>query len=352
MAKQTNVPRVSIVMSVFNTDLAYLHEAVDSVLNQTYTSYELLIIDDGSDSGARIKPTVQEYLSDPRVRYIRLDQNSGGAHAKNVGIQNSQGEYIAILDSDDVAYPDRIRKQVEYLDSHPDVGVLGTHVDTKEYASNGTVLINRWNFPSPTVDDEIKLHFLFNGNMLCHSTIMYRKSVLMAADLLYDEKSQAAEDYCMYIALAPLTKFSVLDETLGLYRSHGGNVSHQLGQIQKSEAGSYQINYFERYFSVKFTPVETDIFYLIFRSRTEDYYAKRISFEEIDRFTEKLIGILKKHNIEDVAISKYFGGRYRNLFRILKGIRNQYRLFRSFGAGYFRIPFHWKIFYLIKKGLL
>ena len=347
MSQQNNVPRVSVIMSVFNTDVVYLREAIDSVLNQTYKSYELIVIDDGSDS--YIEKIVREYLSDPRIRYIRLEENSGNAHARNIGIQNSQGEYIAILDSDDVAYPDRIRKQVDYLDNHTDIGVLGTYVDTNEYDNNGAVYFNRCNFPSSTVDGEIKLHLLFKGNMLCHSTIMYRKSVLTSANIFYNENFRATVDYCIYLELASLTNFAVLNETLGLYRSYGGNVSHKMNHVQKTIADCIQLKYFEQYFSIKFTPIETYIFYLIFRSKT--YYAKLISFEEIDSFTKKLIGILKLRGIDDVVIDRYFGERYRNLFHILKGIRNQFSLFRSFGARYFHIPFHWKLFYFLKKGL-
>ena len=115
-------PLVSVVMSVFNGQ-AFLRDAIDSILNQTMGDFEFLIIDDGSkdDTGTILSNYADR---DPRVRIIQ-QESRGRAQSLNIGINSAQGQYIARMDADDIALPNRIIRQIDYLEKHDNVGVLG-----------------------------------------------------------------------------------------------------------------------------------------------------------------------------------------------------------------------------------
>ena len=118
------MPLVSVIMPVYNGE-KYLAEAIDSILVQTFTDFELLIVDDGSqDNSAEI---IRSYVKrDSRIRFFQQEQNEGSANARNRGIANAKGEFIAAMDCDDVSLPERLQKQVDFLESHPEIGALGT----------------------------------------------------------------------------------------------------------------------------------------------------------------------------------------------------------------------------------
>ena len=110
--------KVSVVMPVYNTPDEVLKEAVESILNQTYKDFELLIINNGSCSD--IKTVIDKY-SDNRIKYYEIKENRGVAAARNLGIEKMSGEYYAVMDSDDIASPDRLEKQVQIFEAEPDV---------------------------------------------------------------------------------------------------------------------------------------------------------------------------------------------------------------------------------------
>jgi glycosyltransferase involved in cell wall biosynthesis len=115
-------PKVSVVMPAYNAE-RFVREALDSVLNQSFSDFELIIVDDCSKDGTW--QILTEYAAaDPRVVLVHNEQNLGEAGARNSGLQVARGEYIAAMDADDVLLPDRLMLQVNYLDAHPEVGVL------------------------------------------------------------------------------------------------------------------------------------------------------------------------------------------------------------------------------------
>ena len=120
------MPRVSVVMPAYNAE-KYIGEAIDSILNQTFTDFEFIIIDDGSSD--RTADIVKSY-SDPRIRLLANERNSGIVASLNRGIQKATGKYIARMDADDYSRLDRIKKQVDFLDNHPEVIALGTSFST------------------------------------------------------------------------------------------------------------------------------------------------------------------------------------------------------------------------------
>lgn len=209
-------PAISVVMSVYNGE-KFLAEAVDSVLNQTFTDFEFIIIDDGStDQTAQI---LSDYATrDSRIRIIS-QENRGRAESLNRGIELARGDLIARMDADDVCLPHRLQDQLEYMNGRPKLGLLGSHVDL---ITPGSRNLGPW-FALPTTDGDIR-RGLADGCPLIHPTVMMRRDVIMSAGgyrkLLLD-----ADDYDMFLRVSELTQMANLPQALLLYRIHAGQVS-------------------------------------------------------------------------------------------------------------------------------
>jgi glycosyltransferase involved in cell wall biosynthesis len=205
-------PRVTVMVANYNT-ARYLPECLDSLLNQTYQDFEVLIIDDGStDNSLEI---CQKYVADDvRFRLMRLESNQGLTYARHVGLRESKGKYIAILDADDLATPSRLQRQVEYLEAHPDVILLGSYYSIVDEEGQ----IHRRRKKVPTNDIEIRWKLTF-GNCLIHSTIIYRREAALKCGG-YDLNIKRGEDIELHSKLIAYGKAAVLPEVLACWRSH------------------------------------------------------------------------------------------------------------------------------------
>jgi glycosyltransferase involved in cell wall biosynthesis len=200
-------PRVTALMSVFNGD-KYLSEAIDSILNQTFTNFEFLIVNDGSND--RTEDILKSY-NDARIRLINNDKNMGLAKSLNKGLKIARGEYIARMDADDISLPTRLERQVEFLDKNEHVGLLGT----SWYAINGDgerIGTNR------AVSGKHAVHFI------CHGSIVMRKRCLEKVGF-YREVLELAEDYDLWLRISEKFDVSNLSEPLYMHRAHVDSVS-------------------------------------------------------------------------------------------------------------------------------
>jgi glycosyltransferase involved in cell wall biosynthesis len=222
------LPRVTVLMPVYNVS-AYVSEAVESVLNQTYTDFELIIIDDGSTDDTLQKVNA---FHDQRIRVVRHERNIGYVHALNQGIRMAQGEFIARMDGDDICLPERFARQVEYLDRHFDVGVCGANV---QLLNTGEV----WAYSRD--HHELKVRLLFNS-CFAHPAVMMRKHILTKHNLYYDIDYQYAEDYELWVRLSDFTHLSNVPEVLLLYRQHEAQVSTRHTDIQTAHADRIRMN--------------------------------------------------------------------------------------------------------------
>lgn len=162
------MPRVSVVMAVYNA-AKYLHESVESVLAQTFRDLELIIVDDAStDASAKIL----EAFEDPRIRVITHARNQGPAASRNDGIAAAQGEFVAIMDADDISAPSRLEVQVGFLDSHSDVGLVGCAV-YDNIDDRGSTLYTSY---LPEDNDTIRQTLVEKWCFL-HPSIMFRREV-------------------------------------------------------------------------------------------------------------------------------------------------------------------------------
>ncbi|HET6426375.1 MAG TPA: glycosyltransferase family 2 protein [Planctomycetaceae bacterium] len=209
-------PRVSVLLPVYNSE-RYLRETVASVLQQTFTDFELLIVDDGSTDRS---PQILAELAatDSRISVTRRP-NDGYVSALNELLAKARGEYMARIDSDDVAFPKRFARQVEFLDAHPNVLVVGSYVQVID--EDGDVLCDQ----SVLIDHEAITHSLLRGTGgIYHPATMFRRQPVM--DLGgYRTQALGVEDQDLWLRLAERGKLANLPEALLKYRIHPGNFS-------------------------------------------------------------------------------------------------------------------------------
>ena len=203
-------PLVSIVMPVFNSSL-YLHETISSIVNQTYTNWELLCIDDGSlDDSASIIHAFQ----DNRIRYIRNEKNSGIAYSRNRGISEAKGELIAFLDSDDLAHPQRLQRQVERITQDPSVDVIFTRIQQMDVYGNPA---GKWPEDEMYVSEKAIKENLSYINCLAQPSAMGKKEVFI--QFPYRSEYKDSEDYALWLELLIAGKRLIkIDEALTYYR--------------------------------------------------------------------------------------------------------------------------------------
>ena len=189
------MPKISVIMPIYNTKEEYLREAIESILNQTFADWELIAIDNGSDD--YIKNIIKSY-TDNRIKYQRIEANLGPANARNLGIKQAQGKYIAFLDSDDISLPNRLEVQYEFLENNIDIGCVGTKVDVINTSSK----CKEYKFPSPTKHKDIENHLILRGCVFCQSSVVLRKEILVKNNILYNNEYVPAEDYALWLTTA------------------------------------------------------------------------------------------------------------------------------------------------------
>ncbi len=221
-------PLVTVILPVYNAQL-FLAKAIDSVLAQTYTHFELLLINDGStDDSERI---ILSY-TDVRIRYIKNKQNIQLIATLNKGIALAQGEYIARMDADDECMPTRLAKQVQFMQDNPNVGVCGTYARRKDIRTN---TITNWEYP--TTHNQMKCR-LFWGSTIIHPTAMLRNSVLQ--HIKFNANYPHAEDYKLWKDIAQYYTLANIPEYLLNYTEHDGQITET--QKTNMNATSFKIN--------------------------------------------------------------------------------------------------------------
>lgn len=203
-------PRVSVILAAYNGQ-KYLREAIDSILSQTFSDFEFILIDDGSTD--QTLEIIQSYArKDGRIKVIVNAVNLGLMRSLNQGLALARGDYIARMDSDDISLPERFTEQLAYMDAHPEIGVSGTWVELF-----GDIAGEIWKYP--TGHDAICASMLFS-NTLVHPSVMMRSETLQRHHLQYDPNMLYAEDYEFWSRVLFVTKLANLDRVLLKYRIH------------------------------------------------------------------------------------------------------------------------------------
>ncbi len=218
---------VSVLMPVFNSE-KYLSDAVESILAQTFTDLEFLILDDGStDESLRM---LERFAArDRRVR-VTSRENKGIFVSRNELLEASQGEFIAVMDADDVALPERLSLQVDFLRAHPEVVCVGGAMEMIDGAGRYLTRLLL-----PTSDRAIQEDALKGAGSIAHPCAMIRKAALVQING-YDARMTVAGDLDLWLRLGEIGQLANLDEALIRYRLHEGSISEQKGKEQRSAA--------------------------------------------------------------------------------------------------------------------
>lgn len=228
------VPKVSVVMPVYNTNPEFLRQTIDSILNQSFRDFEFLIINDASTTN--VKDVILSY-NDKRIVYVENEQNLGISKTSNKALQLAKGLYIARQDHDDISEPDRLMKQVRVLDENPEIGVCGCFF--KVFPKIQKVKL-------PVTDEAIKIRMITEGAGICHPASLFRKNLLIDNKIIYHDEYRYAEDYQLWIDLLDKTKFYNIPEYLFRYRWFGGNASITAADKQAESAFKIRLNAFRK----------------------------------------------------------------------------------------------------------
>ena len=249
-------------MPTYNTDVSILKTAVDSILNQTFRDFEFIIIDDGSTDNS------VEYLNgirDQRVKLIRNDTNLGITKSLNIGLRAAKGKYIARMDSDDIAFPERFEKQYAFMESHPDVFVCGAKVHYfRGESSPVTQQVNQGKDNAVSIKgkflrlrentrikntkanyqiedmESYRVRMLFANPGPMHPTAFLNHEKLIKHHIEYDERLAYSQDYDLWMKICSIGQICILPDVLLHYRIHSGQVSKARRDLQNKCAQMIQ----------------------------------------------------------------------------------------------------------------
>jgi glycosyltransferase involved in cell wall biosynthesis len=225
-------PAISVVMGVYN-GMPFLDEAVKSILRQTFTDFECIAINDGSqdESGAVLDAYA---ATDSRLRVVH-QENRGLVATLNRGIHEARAPLIARMDADDIAHPERFARQIAYLHAHPEIAVLGSAITVID--ASGAALRE---IPYPMGAENIAKKMRHEGSYVAHPAVMMRREAVLAVGG-YREAFRHAEDYDLWLRLLDRCSIDNLPESLLYYRQHGNNTSfkHRFAQDFATKIARY-----------------------------------------------------------------------------------------------------------------
>jgi glycosyltransferase involved in cell wall biosynthesis len=229
---ESSTPQISVIIPAYN-QAKFLSAAVDSVLAQTYRDYEIIVVDDGStDSTAEV---AKQYGD--QVRYLYQD-NLGLAGARNTGIRAARGEYIGLLDSDDIWLPEYLRTMKNLASQHPEAVVFFCAARCMDM--EGIDLTQEVGRRSPSSKD--LYHQLIRANFIIPSTVLMRQAPVRSAGL-FDPRLRSCEDWDLWLRLLPQQSFVGIPDALVRYRIHGSSLSANVARMQQSVRAVIEKNF-------------------------------------------------------------------------------------------------------------
>jgi glycosyltransferase involved in cell wall biosynthesis len=293
------MPRVSVIIPSYNHE-KYVAEAIQSVLDQTYQDFEIVITDDGSSDNT---VEVIKSFTDPRIRLFCLPKNRGACVAANHCIKESKGEFIALLNSDDVFVPEKLEKQVNFLDLHFDIGAVFSYaqfIDDESNVFSQDKNIYYQNFIQSNKNRfEWLNYFFFNGNCLCHPSILIRKECYGAVGR-YDQRLAQLPDLEFWIRLCQKYEIFIIPEKLVKFRlrNNEANVSGNKPEMRKRIYVEYP-QVLQQYLKPEVLDNFSKIFPEISKYSLPEKY-------DINKKTASLL-IAKLALTSNIAAVKYFG---------------------------------------------
>lgn len=228
-------PLISVIIPCYNGE-KFIGEAIESVINQTYKNWELIIVDDGSTDNS--EEIVKQYLLDNRIQYIQHKKNKGIPSARNTGIKKSNGEFIALLDDDDMWIPSKLAIQLEEFQKSKDVfGLVFGNI--RVINSEGCIIHEdeslKINLENLSKEDVIRNLFL--GNFIHCITVMFKSECITEVGGFNEEITWGGDDYDLWLRLANRFKFAYINKVLAIRRVHNDNYT----QTERMIKGEIQL---------------------------------------------------------------------------------------------------------------
>lgn len=270
-----HTPKVTVLMPVHNGE-RYLHEAIRSILSQSFTDFEFLIIDDGSADQS--VPIIESY-DDPRIVLKHNPTNRGTMHVLNDGLDSARGDYIVRMDCDDISLPGRLEMQVRFMDANPKIGISGGGMQLIKKGK----LRNKRTFPQG--DNELKITLLFH-TCFFHPTVIIRRSAIDYHR--YPDNLVYTQDYNFWVAMADKTGYANLDTILLHFRLHEEQISSRKADLQQSNARLIRQGYVTRLFP-ETAGMDMELHHRIAENRND------LDLHETSRWLEFLVDLNRKH---------------------------------------------------------
>lgn len=289
-------PKISILMPCYN-NAPYVAEAIESMLNQTFTDFELIVLDDCSSDNSE---EVIKSFTDKRIVYHRNEQNTGLANNLNIGLQMARGKLIARMDGDDISLPERLQTQVDFLEAHPDIDLCSCGMEM--FGKDNKVWLRE---PDP---EDVKITMLFYSPIL-HASAMWHREAFDRHGLIYRQEAFPAEDYDLWArAVANGCRLANIPQVLYRYRIHGEQVT-KTDDRAKLRNGQIQTEYLKKSLS---SLSETDI-----KLFTQNYIEQDLTnstnstLKELKKLINNIITANKQdkffqHNLLKKRLNKYY----------------------------------------------
>jgi glycosyltransferase involved in cell wall biosynthesis len=309
-------PEISVLMPVYNGD-KYLKESIDSILSQTFTNFELIIVNDGSKDNSL---EILKSYSDPRIIIIDNKVNKGLIESLNIGLSKCRGKYTARMDQDDISLPDRLQIQFDFMEKNKEIDLVGGW--TECINKNGDYIKTSRSPENPWI---IRYELIFN-NVMFHSSIFFKTDIVIKNGG-YDKKATHSEDYDMYSRPNKELMCSNIQRVLFKYRIHNESIT--------GSTNTQQIVH-ENALNVAFRNINK---YIIMDRNTFDYLKDVLIIKTpSDKITIdiliKSIKILKKITENFIKINNLDKNNRKNIIDKYKGKRN------SFIKNYFIGKYH------------
>jgi len=309
-------PKITVLLPVYNAE-KYLTEAIESILQQTFSDFELLVVEGGSkDNSLKI---IRGY-DDPRIRVIFQDKDKLGLSAAlNQGLENAKGKYIARMDCDDICFPTRFQKQVEFMDNNPDIAISGTWIKIIGIKPEKIV-------EYPTTHDEIRA-LLFFLPPLAHPTVIMRRAIVNEKKLRYNPDFIIGEDFDLWSRSSFKVKMGNLPEVLLYYRAHSENLS----LVHRNKHSGLFYSIYKRHLDLLDIPFVIDDYDFVRSVITSNIENFELTWSYFEKANHWLHLVEKKNKEKNVYIEPYFSEQLAD-----KWFRVCYK-FRKFGRDAFRV---------------
>ena len=298
-------------MPVYNAS-NFLKDAIDSILCQTYTNFEFLIINDGSTD--KSEEIIQSY-TDPRIKYVKNETNMKLIASLNKGIELTQGKYIVRMDADDISLPTRIEEQVAFMEGNPNVAICGSWFES--FGDKSGILKYSTNF------EEIKYNMLYQCH-ICHPSTVWRTNVIKSFDKKFDPAFIHAEDYEFFTRINYDHSIANIDKVLLKYRIHSNSVSHQHKMIQESNSLIIKKRLFEK-LGYRITEDQLDSFTKL------NYHDYNNINHKPEAIQDLLEGLIKANNISNYINADVFNIKIeKSWFHYCYNLKYKQYYYRSF----------------------